>query len=620
MYKGLISNFLNIRTIALIVTYTIILLVCYWLSYELRFDFAVTEKYSQVRFETIWWVLLLKLCLLFGFGQVDSLLAYFRLPDALRLFAALFISALFLLLLWFQFGGNKVAPRSVILSDLQLSFLSIAGFRLIFRLAYSKNLSDWFVSGDQERVVIIGAGEVGTGLCSELMSKRSLGMSPVAFIDDDPKKIGRYIHGIKVAQSVNAIEAVAKKYNASRAIIAFPSASIKRVRQVAEIAGKANLQVDIVPALTDLVNGRAQLSELRPIQLEDLLGREAVDLNTDAIHGLLTGKRILVTGAGGSIGSELVRQIGNEAPAALLCIDQAELAIFNLRQLMSSESSVALSIETKVLDICDTEQIRAAIEAFKPEIIFHAAAHKHVNLMESQPNEAIKNNSIGTFMLAHLASEFEVEKFVLISTDKAINPTNVMGASKRIAELGMLSAQMKPENKTRFMAVRFGNVLGSSGSVIPIFRKQIAAGGPVTVTDPEVTRFFMTVEESVGLVLQSATLGEGGEIFVLDMGDAVRIIDVAKQMIALSGMREGEDIEIEIIGLRPGEKKYEEVQHVSEVLHHTSHKRILRFVGSNSSATAEALEAQLNAILLEKNSATSKALINKLVPEYVPHF
>ncbi len=595
----------------------------YMVAYELRFDFNVPDVHELDRINTIWWVVLLQLMMLGAAGQLDSILSYFRLPDALRLFAGLFVASLVMVSMWYVYGGQNVPPRSVILSDFLMAFLLIASFRVLLRLRSSRGLEDWLAGkADAENVLIVGAGEVGAGLCAELMNKSRLGMRPVAFLDDDEHKVGRYVHGLLVADQVNALGKVAKRYMATKVVIAFPSASIRRVREVAEKARDAGLTVDIVPALSDLVSGRAQMSQLRPVQLEDLLGRDPVDLNSEGIRSMIKGKRVLVTGAGGSIGRELVTQIIEYDPAELLCLDQAEIAVFHLRQdIIDPSNKPDLKVRTKVLDICNVAALEAVMSEFCPALVFHAAAHKHVNLMEPQPGEALRNNFMATDDFATLASKYHVERFILVSTDKAINPTSVMGVSKRLAELAVLEHQAAPGNQTRFMAVRFGNVLGSSGSVINIFRKQIDAGGPLTVTDPEVTRFFMTVEEAVGLVLQCATQGDGGEIFVLDMGDSVKIVDVARQMIALSGLREGEDIDIEFIGLKPGEKLYEEVQHLSEELKPTSHVRILRFVAPTLPAVpVSAIRSRLLGVLQENSDSNQiKRAIQEFVPEYSPH-
>lgn len=613
-------RYLSFRTFGLFLLYALLCSLSYFVAYQLRFDFNVPKGFTSDMIDTLWWIVGFKLMLLFATGQFDCLLSYFRLSDAIQLFVGLFLGSVFLVILWYVYNGDGIPPRAVILTDLLLGYLLVGGFRVGMRIKASSSLKDWLRGEKIENVLIVGAGEVGAGICSELKNKARLGMRPVAFLDDDRSKIGRYVHGVLVADSIEELVTVAKRYSVHKVIIAFPSASVNRTRMVVEMAREARLLVDKVPALTDLVSGRAKITQLHPIEMEDLLGREMIDLNSDQIRSMLSGKRVLVTGAGGSIGSELVAQILEYAPEALLCIDQAEMAIFNLQQKISKTKNSEGVIQTKVLDIYQVEQLEAAFTHFKPEIIFHAAAHKHVNLMESQPAEALRNNFFATVGLVRLASALNVERFIFISTDKAINPTSVMGASKRLAELALLEQQKVSDNQTRFMAVRFGNVLGSSGSVIQIFKQQIAEGGPLTVTDPEVTRFFMTVQEAVGLVLQSATQGEGGEIFVLDMGESVKIVDVARQMITLSGYREGEDIEIKFIGLKPGEKLYEEVQHLNETLKSTDHPRVMRFVAKEkNTATIGSICAEINSALETNDTDQIKQVMRKYVPEYTPY-
>tara|TARA_B110000093_G_scaffold65450_1_gene71046 strand:+ start:2694 stop:4514 length:1821 start_codon:yes stop_codon:yes gene_type:complete len=604
----------------LLLLYALLCGLSYIVAFQLRFDFKVPEDFYLDMVNTIWWVVALKLMLLVASGQVDCVLSYFRLPDALRLWLGLFAASAILVSMWYVYNGNGVPPRAVILTDFLFSFLMLAGFRVVMRMQASSGLEDWLSWDEAENVLIIGAGEVGAGLCSELKHKARLGMRPVAFLDDDVSKIGRYVHGVLVADVVDVLAEVAKRYAAHKVIIAFPSASVGRVRAVAKMASEAGLRVDTVPALTDLVAGRAQMTQLRPVELEDLLGRDTVDLNSDQIRAMLAGKRVLVTGAGGSIGRELVAQVLAYVPASILCIDQAELAIFDLQQEVLQQNDPAGLSQTLILDVHEVVEVEKVFKSFQPEVIFHAAAHKHVNLMEAQPVEALKNNFFTTAGLARLASASGVERFILISTDKAINPTSVMGASKRLAELSLLEQQGVAGNTTKFMAVRFGNVLGSSGSVIPIFKRQIAAGGPVTVTDPEVTRFFMTVHEAVGLVLQSATQGDGGEIFVLDMGKSMKIVDVARQMIALSGYIEGEGIEIEFIGLQPGEKLYEEVQHLSETLQPTNHSRVMRFVAEGPRADSiESIATALGSASSVSDPNEIKRTIQRFIPEYTPY-
>ena len=613
-------RYLSFRNLGLLSFYALLCSLSYFIAYQLRFDFNVPEHFAANMINTIWWIVGFKVVLLFAVGQVDCVLSYFRLTDAIQLFLGLFFGSTFLVILWYAYEGKEMPPRAVILTDLLLSYLLVAGFRIGMRIKASSDPRDWLRGDKIENVLIVGAGEVGAGICSELKNKARLGMRPVAFLDDDRSKIGRYVHDVLVAGSVDDLITVAKRYSVHKVVIAFPSASVRRIRDVIDKARKVELQVDKVPALTDLVSGRAKITQLNPIEMEDLLGRDMVDLNSDQIRSMLSGKRVLITGAGGSIGRELVTQILEYTPDKLLCIDQAEFAIFNLKQEVLKTKDSASFVQTRILDIYQIEELKAIFTSFNPEVVFHAAAHKHVDLMESQPAEALRNNFFATIGLVRMAKAFKVEKFILISTDKAINPSSVMGASKRLAELALLEQQKASDNQTKFMAVRFGNVLGSSGSVIQVFKRQITDGGPLTVTDPEVTRFFMTVQEAAGLVLQSATQGEGGEIFVLDMGKSVKIVDVARQMIALSGHQEGEDIEIKFTGLKPGEKLYEEVRHLSETLQPTNHPRVMRLVAKEGyAASIESICSELNTALLSDDVVHIKQVIKKHVPEYTPY-
>jgi FlaA1/EpsC-like NDP-sugar epimerase len=403
------------------------------------------------------------------------------------------------------------------------------------------------------------------------------------------------------------------------AIIAMPTAPAKRIGEVVKILQRARLKFETVPSLDQLATGKVKVSQLRSVEIQDLLGRKPVELDTDNIRELLTRRVVMVTGAGGSIGSELCRQIATFNPERLLLVEQSEVQLFPIEQelIAAGYGGVVLPL---VADILDVPRMRQVFKRFTPEIVFHAAAHKHVPMMESQPSEAVKNNSIGTATLAEMSMEFGVDRFVLISTDKAINPTNVMGATKRLAEIFLQALYAKHPDRTKFMAVRFGNVLGSSGSVIPIFNRQIAAGGPVKVTHPDVTRYFMTIPEAAGLVLQSAAQGLGGEIFVLDMGQPVKIVDLARQLIELSGLKPDEDIEIEFVGLRPGEKLFEELSYKGENFTPTNHPKIMRFV-TQPEALDEVRQhlTELGARLHEMEANQLKHALKRAVPEYQPY-
>jgi FlaA1/EpsC-like NDP-sugar epimerase len=398
-----------------------------------------------------------------------------------------------------------------------------------------------------------------------------------------------------------------------------PSAPAKRIGELVKLLQRAHLKFETVPSFDQLATGQVKVSQLREVEIQDLLGREPVELETENIRALLSGRVVMVTGAGGSIGSELCRQIASFNPQRLLLVEQSEVQIFQIEQELIEKGFGGIVLPL-VADVMEEARVRYILQRFQPAVIFHAAAHKHVPMMESQPGEAIKNNTFATALLARLASEYGVERFVLISTDKAINPTNVMGATKRLSEIFCQALHADPQNKTKFMAVRFGNVLGSSGSVIPIFKKQIALGGPVKVTHPDVTRYFMTIPEAAGLVLQAATQGVGGEIFVLDMGEPVKIVELARQLIELSGLKPEEDIDIEYVGLRPGEKLFEELSHKGENVTPTNHSKIMRFVCQpHELGEVEKVFAEIQDHLYTAEPLELKMLLKKAVPEYQPY-
>ncbi len=455
--------------------------------------------------------------------------------------------------------------------DFVLSVGIISASRLSLRVART-----WCSTGParhglpERRVAIIGAGDAGEALANDLLQRRGSGLYPVFFIDDDPKLIGRSIHGLAVYGPLGRLEAIAAKARIDELVISLPNAGPKRVKDIVEIARRIGATTQIVPSFSQLASGDVKVDRFRPVAIEDLLGRATVDLDSDGIGRLIRDRVVLVTGAGGSIGSELCRQILIQGPRRLVMVEQTEIALFEIERELA-EGGGAASIVPIIADVTDGPAMRAVFAGHAPEIVFHAAAHKHVPLMERQPGEALKNNTLATAALCRLASEQGVERFVFVSTDKAINPSSVMGCSKRIAEKAVQARQAAPGNRTTFLAVRFGNVLGSSGSVIPTFRRQISLGGPVTVTHPDMVRYFMTITESVGLVLQTATLGRGGEIFILDMGQPVKIIDLARQMIELSGYKPDTDIEIKFTGVRTGEKLYEELRHTEESHERTEH-------------------------------------------------
>ena len=613
--------------------YGVLAALSLWFAYELRFSGAAesaatgtltSEGYiHHQRPLALLWVVPTKVCLLWILGQFSGVFYYFRLMDAIRMVIALALAAVSIFLAQYLFGivGPEDIfgiPRGVVLIDFNLSMVLFVGFRVSIRAMRERfwDKAQKF-QGARKRIAIIGAGQVGAQLAAELLSRRGHGIEPACFLDDDLGKHDLRIHGIPVIGAPERMAELGGKYGVTEIILALPANSVRRIREVSTLAGANNLRVLVVPSMSELAGGRVRASDIRPISVEDILGRSPAQLDDMAIDAMVKGRTVLVTGAGGSIGSELCRQIAARSPARLIMVDQCEVLLYQTEQELIAAGAGAL-ITPIVGDVTDVDRMREVFVRFQPRIVLHAAAHKHVPMMESQPSEALKTNVLGTAVVARLAAEHGTEKFVLISSDKAVNPTNVMGASKRLAERVVRKMQAEAGDKTCFIAVRFGNVLGSSGSVIPIFRRQIAEGGPVTVTHPDVKRYFMTIPEAVGLVLQSATLGHGGDILVLEMGQPLKIIDVARQLIELSGLRPDIDIEIRIIGLRAGEKLVEELQLAGEHYRPTEHPRIFRFVTEVVPAdSAESLLIRVRALLpLERQPC--KQGMRDLVPEYVP--
>jgi FlaA1/EpsC-like NDP-sugar epimerase len=612
-------------------TYGVLAALSLWFAYELRFagtdagaQHQSAEAYLYLqRPAVLLWLIPLKVLMLGAWGQFRGVFYYFRLPDAFRMGLALVTATAVAMLLAVVVGTGLptdafVVPRGVLLVDFNLSLVLFMGFRVSIRALRERFWGkEQGAAGVVERIAIVGAGQAGAQLAAELMSRRGHGIEPVCFLDDDVAKHNLQIHGVPVIGAPERMPELAEKYGVTEIILALPSSSVRRIREVSALASASNLRVLVVPSMSELAGGRVRASDIRPISVEDILGRAPAKLDDEAIDAMVKGRTVLITGAGGSIGSELCRQVAARAPARLVILDQCEVLLYQAEQELIAAGAGAL-ITPIVGDVTDADRMREVFVRFRPELVLHAAAHKHVPMMESQPSEALKNNVLGTEVVARLAAELAAEKFVLISSDKAVNPTNVMGASKRLAEHVVRAMQAQAGGKTSFLAVRFGNVLGSSGSVIPIFRRQIAAGGPVTVTHPEVRRYFMTIPEAVGLVLQSATLGVGGDILVLEMGQPLKIIDVARQLIELSGLRPDIDIEIRIVGLRPGEKLVEELQYEGEQYRPTEHPRVFRFAADHvPPVSAEVLVTRVRALLPLERQACKQGM-RALVPEYVP--
>ena len=461
--------------------------------------------------------------------------------------------------------------------------------------------------------IVIGAGEAGSMIITELKTSRYLNQKVVCVIDDNPFKKGKYIHGIKIVGGRDVIEKYAEKYNAEEIILAIPSASPKDTKDILRICNRTSCKMKVLPGMYQLINEDISVSKLREVSIEDLLGRDTIDIDLESVGEYVHNKRVLVTGGGGSIGSELCRQIAAHQPRQLIIFDIYENNAYDIQQELKRKYP-GLQLDTLIGSVRNTKRIEGVMEMYRPDVVFHAAAHKHVPLMEDSPNEAIKNNVLGTYKTARAADKFGVKKFVLISTDKAVNPTNIMGASKRLCE--MIIQTFSKYSNTEYVAVRFGNVLGSNGSVIPLFKKQMEEGGPVTVTHPDIIRYFMTIPEAVSLVLQAGAYAHGGEIFVLDMGEPVKIADLAKNLIRLSGYTLGVDMEIKYTGLRPGEKLYEELLTKEEGLKKTANDLI--FIGKPLEFDEVHFLSQLRELeeAAIDESRDIKEIVSRIVPTY----
>jgi len=607
----------GLRLLALMGAYGAVLGLSLFVAYQLRFDFNVPDNIEQNMLSVCAITLAVQLLCLFFFHQFDGLLTYFSTPDLRRLLSACCLATLIIATLRFTIGVIIAPPLGVILINLILSIASIGALRLSFRSVRH------FVYGRERqpcktrRIGIIGAGDCGAVLVKELLRSPWLGLQPVAFFDDDYRHRCS-IHGVPLVGRPERIEELKNKLRLDEVVIAMPSASPRRTHEILQLVNRAGIACRTVPSLDQLAAGRVTVTNLRPLDIHDLLGRPPVEIRDESVRAIIEGRTVMVTGAGGSIGSELCRQILPHGPAALIMLERSEPHLFVIEQEFRIHSLNGTSLVPLIGDISRPRRLRQIFQRFRPHVVFHAAAHKHVPLMELQPEEAIYNNVYATALLADIAVEYAAERFVFISSDKAVNPTNVMGATKRLGEI-YLQAVARRQSGTKFMAVRFGNVLGSSGSVVPTFARQIAAGGPITVTHPEITRYFMTIPEAVSLVLQSSVFGNSGDIFVLDMGTPVRIADLARKMITLAGLTPA-DVEIAFTGLRPGEKLYEELTQDIEVVAATPHPKIARLVCPAPRLDRADFVGELRSAC-EASSFDPQALkllLASFLPEYTP--
>lgn len=552
---------------------TLAVVVATFLALIARFDFSYASIPERVYINTardfLPYSIVITLILFWVFHLYQSLWEYAGAPEMLSVVGACGLSGVIQMII-VHLVLHWTYPRSCYVFFVVFLMALVAMTRFfyrVFRTFVEKRVNN----AKSVNVMIIGAGDAGNSLIREMRSSSYIEKNAMCVIDDDPSKIGNYIHGVKVVGNRDVIIENAVKYDIDEIIIAMPAAPKSTVREILEICKQTKCELKTLPGIYQLVNGEVNVSQLRKVDVTDLLGRDQIQVDLDSIMGYVKDKVILVTGGGGSIGSELCRQIATHKPKQLIIFDIYENSAYAIQQELIRKYP-ELNLKVLIGSVRNTNRVNSVFEEYHPDIVYHAAAHKHVPLMEDSPNEAIKNNVLGTWKLAEAASTYGTKRFVMISTDKAVNPTNIMGASKRMCE--MIVQAYNRRSKTEFVAVRFGNVLGSNGSVIPLFKKQIEAGGPVTVTHPNIIRYFMTIPEAVSLVLQAGAYAKGGEIFVLEMGEPVKILDLAINLIRLSGYVPGEDIQIEFTGLRPGEKLYEEMLMEEEGMQDTANSRI----------------------------------------------
>jgi len=588
-----------------------------WLAaFWLRFNFDIPSEYLKTAFLTLPWVMAVNALLFWRFGLYRGLWRYASLPDLQKILAVVGVAALVAPALFALVAPVPPIPRSAFLIAPLLLIGAMSGSRLAYRAWKEQRLLGIVRHSEASPVIVLGAGASASALLRDLANSSQWRVA--ALLDDDVRKHGGAIHDVKVLGALNLVAEIAELLGVAQAIIAMPGATHAARKRALDLCQEAGLRVMTVPAYADIVSGKVSVSQLREVELDDLLGRDPVQLDDAQLSGLLKGKTVLVTGAGGSIGSELCRQIARFAPARLVLVENSEYALYLIEQEFRDRFP-QVSVTAAIGDVKDEARVKEVFTRYAPDVVFHAAAYKHVPLMEKDNAfQAVANNALSTIVTARAAQAAGTQTYVLVSTDKAVNPTNVMGASKRLAE--MLCQALQPRGATRFVMVRFGNVLGSTGSVIPRFREQIARGGPVSVTHPDIQRYFMSIPEAAQLVLQAAQLGKGGDIYVLDMGEPVKIAELARQMIRLSGFSE-QDIRIEFSGLRPGEKLFEEVLVDAETTLPTPHPklRVARARAPDNGGLPEEVLAWLSAASSAGVAPDAvRTRLKEWIPEYLP--
>jgi FlaA1/EpsC-like NDP-sugar epimerase len=586
------------------------------LAFELRFDGTLPAQYFRPMGIALCLWTAAKFASFIVFAVNRGSWRHTSVPDAERIVLAVSAGSILGGLILFFLVGPWGIPRSVYILDWLISCFLALGGRLAVRMVFAAK-SRSSAEGERTKTLIYGAGDAGLALLRELEQNQSLMCDVAGLIDDDPNKVGLSLHGARVLGTGKALKALVQKHAVKRLLIAIPSATGPQMVRILKFATEAKVEYKMVPGLGELVQGAELGQQIREVAVEDLLGRKPAHLDMDRIRERIQGRVVMVTGAAGSIGSEICRQIAPFRPLAIVGFDAAETPLFHIDREMA-RSFPNITFHAEIGSITSRGTLQRVMQRYHPSVLYHAAAYKHVPLMERHVFAAVETNIFGTWNLAHAAMEHGVDDFVMISTDKAVRPTSMMGATKRTAELLIRALQM--ESGTKFVAVRFGNVLGSSGSVVPIFKEQIAAGGPVTVTHPEITRYFMTIPEAAQLVLQAFSIGKGGEVFVLEMGEPVKIADLAKNLILLSGLQPERDIEIQYTGLRPGEKMFEELNLQDEHLIPTSHAKIKSYVGNHDldAMQFKASLHRLQAIVEGHDVASLVLLLKELIPDYNP--
>ena len=602
-------------------------------AYLVRFEFNIPDYYLESLYRILPWIVALKLAAFYIFNLYRGMWRYTSIGDLLNIIKAASLSSLVLIafiLFKYRFLGFS---RSVFVIDWFLTILLVAGFRISVRLFYEKLSTDelsptTFLSlirsfskkkNDHKKLIIIGAGYSGEKICREIRNNPNLKYTIIGFLDDDPKKKGRSIHGIRVIGTVDDLPAATRQTGADEILIAITSADGSQMRRIVDACKAVDIPFKTIPGYSELINGKISVKAIRDVAYRDLLGRKIVKLDEAGIESVLKGKTVMVTGAGGSIGSELCRQICRFGPDRILLFERAESPLYHI-ELELKEYFSHIEIIPALGDILNKDQLKTTFVKFKPSVVFHAAAYKHVPMLEIQPWKAIENNIQGTVNLVEASVCHGVERFVFVSTDKAVRPTNVMGASKRIAELLIQCQPQKTGLQTQFSIVRFGNVIGSVGSVVPLFRNQIEKGGPVTITHPEVTRYFMTIPEACQLILEAGALGNDQvNIYILDMGAPIKIVDMAKDLIRLSGYEPDKDIKIKFIGLRPGEKLYEELITEGEGIVPTTHAKIMALHAD--SCSLDLLNGNIERLIQSaktQDHENIKKLLKTIVSDYQP--